>query len=435
MPALRLAPDLPADTRRADLLRRAIGLFGLLLVAVTWRLWTPQRDFPQVPLVRAALAVPDVLQLLAAGGMLGGLLAMAALPAGRAAWRSLLLFAASMAVLFVCDQQRLQPWAYQFVILALVLASCPPRAAVGLLRLFVVGFYFHSALTKLDYSFLHTLGQQFLATLTGFLGVTLDDWSPTTRLAAAAVFPAGELLVAVGLLFPLTRRVALVGSIALHLLLLAILGPWGLHHRPGVLVWNVYFIIQNLLLFWTPRAKAPAEVTATESPAPNPSPDSHNAIDRAPWPAVAMVAAAIVLPCLEPWGLFDLWPSWGLYASSAERIVLQVHRRGQADLPSALADFVEAPSDPADPWLTVRLDRWALASLAAPIYPQARVQLGVALAVADGAGLAERARTIRFTRSDRWTGEREHTIFQGTAQGLAAANEYTFNALPRRRAP
>lgn len=427
MPALSsLATDLPLGMRRAELLRRLVGLFGLLLVAVTWRLWTPQQVFPQVPLLRAALAVPDALQWLAAAAMLAGLLGMTALPAGRTARFSLLLFAISTLLLIVCDQQRLQPWAYQFVILALVLASCPPRSAVGLLRLFIVGFYFHSALTKLDYSFLHTLGQQFLATLTGLVGVSIEDWSQGTRLAVAAVFPVGELLVAAGLLFPFTRRVALCGAIALHLALLAILGPWGLDHRPGVLVWNVYFVFQNLLLFWTPRGAASIEFSAANA-ADVGTPNR----ERAPWPAAAVVLASVVFPCLEPWGLFDLWPSWGLYASSAERVVLQVHRRGEADLSPGLAAFVETSTDPADPWLTVRLDRWALSALGAPIYPQGRVQLGAAIAVADGAGLAERARIIRFGRADRWTGERQHTILQGVAQGQAAAGEYFFNALPR----
>jgi hypothetical protein len=423
MPAFPLlSADLPADTGRAELVRRLVGLFGLLLVAATWRLWTPQQDFPQVPLVRAALAAPAALQWLPFVAMLAGLAGMLVTPPGRWARFALLLFSAGTLSLILFDQMRLQPWAYQFVIAALVLASCPARPAIGLLRLFIVGFYFHSALTKLDYSFLHTLGQQFLGTLAGFAGISLDDWSPSARLAAAAVFLVAELLVAIGLLLPPTRRFALCGSIALHLALLAILGPWGLDHRLGVLVWNLYFIFQNLILFWVSRSTVAA----------GPSEPSSPAVDRAPWPAAALVIAAIVLPFLEPWNLFDIWPSWGLYASSAERVVLQVHRRGEADLPTALASFIETPQDPAAPWLTVRLDRWALAALGAPIYPQARVQLGVALAVADAAGLAERARIIRFGRADRWTGEREHTIFQGTAQAQAAAGEYLLNAQPRR---
>ena len=38
----------------------------------------------------------------------------------------------------------------------------------------------------------------------------------------------------------------------LHGLLLVILGPWGLDHKPGVLLWNAYFIVQDVLLLAGP---------------------------------------------------------------------------------------------------------------------------------------------------------------------------------------
>ncbi len=412
------AVDLRLSPRRAELLRRTVGLFGFLLVAVTWPLWTPQTVFPQVPLFRAALHVSNMAQWGAAGAMLAGLFGMLVLPAGRLARAALLLFAAGTASLVVMDQQRLQPWAYQFVLLAVVLAIAPARSALVLVRVFIVGFYFESAITKLDYSFLHTLGQQFLQTLVGFVGVSIEAWPLAVRLAAAAVFPLGELLVALGLWFTGTRRIALYGAIGLHVLLLVILGPWGLDHKPGVLAWNAFFIVQDVLLFWTPR-RATANATGSIG------------ARRAPSPAVALVAAAVLLPLLEPWGWFDMWPSWGLYASSAERVVLQIHRQGRHELPDSLERYLEAPEDPAEPWLTLRLDRWSLGALGAPIYPQNRVQLGIAQAVVGGGGWAQRARTIRLSRADRWTGERTSTIIQGAAQWNAVGGEYFFNTLPR----
>ncbi len=282
------------------------------------------------------------------------------------------------------------------------------------MRLLVVSFYFYSAATKLDDSFLHTLGQQFLEALAGSRAAA---WSPAVRLALAAVFPLGELAVAAGLAFRRTRRAALAGAVLLHVLLLVILGPWGLDHKPGVLIWNAYFIVQDLLLFAAPR-KLPQ--TSTEQ----------TTALRAPWPAVALVLAAVVLPVLEPTAWFDMWPSWGLYASNAERVVLQVHRRAGDGLPEALTPFVEQPDDPADPWLTVRLDRWALASLSAPIYPQNRSQLGVAAAVIERVHLANRARVIRLGLANRFSGAREETILQGPAQLAAAGDEYFFNSRP-----
>jgi hypothetical protein len=404
--------------RRAEALRRVVALFALLLIAATWPLWSPWEKFPQVPLVPGNW-LPGVWAQWVAGGLLvAALMTMLICRTGRIARGACALMAVGFAAAMLFDQGRMQPWAYQFMLFAVLLASCGPRSVVTLARVLVIAFYFESALTKLDESFLHTLGQQFLATLVGAVGASTEEWGPAVRLAAVAVFPVGELLVAVGLVFRATRTLALAAAVLLHALLLAILGPWGLAHQPGVLLWNAYFIVQDVVLFWPERDKAEAGATAV-------------APQRVPWPVLTLVLSVISLPLAEPWGLWDLWPSWGLYASSAERVSLQVHRVAREQLPAVLEPYVEAPRDEHDPWLNVRLDRWALDARRAPIYPQARVQLGIAIAVAEGAGLAERARFVRFGRADRWTGKREAAIYVGVPEAHAAAERYFFNALPR----
>ena len=416
---LRFVDEVAVSERRVTLLRRSLGLFGLVLVAVTWRLWTPQSVFPQVPVFAMAGQWPGWIQWLGLAGMVGGLTGVLAAPAGRLTTGSLVLFATSTAGMIALDQMRLQPWAYQYVLMAVVLAVAEPRGAFALMRLLVVGFYFHSALTKLDYSFLHTLGQQFLASLAGIGGLSVDGWSEPARLAAAGVFPVGELLVAVALLFGRTRRIGLAGAVLLHLVLLVILGPWGLDHQPGVLVWSLAFIAQDVLLFWfVPSRKTAEEPTPATTPAA--------------WPASAMIGAAIVLPFLEPTSWWDMWPSWGLYAASAQRVTLEVHRLQQEQLSGPIGDWLEVPENPSDPWLTVRLDRWALDVLGAPIYPQSRVQLGVARGVAERFGLGNRVRVIRFDQAARFTGTRRYAVFHGLAQCEAAGDEYWLNTRPRR---
>ena len=240
---MRWLPRLLGDVYQSELcrdrLRRALGLFGLLLVAATWRLWTPQHVYPQVPLVRGLDGLGPWFEWFAAATMLAGL-GGAMLAPRRLAPAALLAFAVGTLLLVLVDQHRLQPWAYQFLLLAVVLALADAVTAIRLLRLLIVSFYFHSALTKFDYSFLHTLGQQFLNALAGTWGASLDGWSDGARLLAAGAFPGGELLVALGLCCRTTRRVALVAAVLLHVVLLVILGPWGLDHKPGVLVWNVY---------------------------------------------------------------------------------------------------------------------------------------------------------------------------------------------------
>src|SRR5262245_34903830 len=236
-----VVPQATNDSGRARLLRRTIALVALALVAATWPMWTPEHPVPQVPLFYAAGALPNVCQRLALAAMAVGL--SVALLAGRQGqWGAcgLLLFALSASALAAADQARIQPWAYQFTLMALVLALAPATTALEWLRLLMVSFYVYSALSKFDHAFAHTLGQQFLAALAGGLGLSIDGLSERARLIAALMFPAGELLVAIALAVPRTRRAGVVAAIALHALLLVILGPWGLNHKPGVLIWNAF---------------------------------------------------------------------------------------------------------------------------------------------------------------------------------------------------
>jgi hypothetical protein len=411
------------DAWRAALLRRVMALFALTLCGATWPLWTRQHVFPQVPLVRAALEVPAWCQWVGAAGIVTGLtLALVAPGDGRAARGALLLFATCATSMVVLDQQRLQPWVYQFVLLALALACTEARVALGLIRLLVISFYFHSALSKFDSSFLHTLGQQFLTALCGAVGVSYQGGSGNGPLALAMVFPAGELLVAVGLCFARMRRWALCGAIVLHGLLLVILGPFGLHHKPGVLLWNGYFVVQDLLLFGVSWSTS-SEVVTT----PRRSPDL-----VVPGPMAALWGGVVLLPLLAPTSWFDMWPSWGLYASCAQRITLLVHRREAERLPAELQPFLDRVDDD-EVWIPLRLDRWCLAALGAPIYPQNRTQLGVAEAVVVGCQLDHRARVVRSSLAHRWTAQRESDVLAGTTQIVGASDQYWFNSRPNQK--
>jgi hypothetical protein len=419
---VRFLPVVPASQNRAAWLGRAMGLFGVTLVASTWRLWTPQQEFPQVPLVHAAGAVPAWFEWTGGATIVLALCGALLARNRRLHAATLAVFAISTLLMILMDQERLQPWAYQFLLTALVLALADPRESVGLLRLLMVSFYFHSAMSKFDFSFLHTLGQQFLAALAHSTGASIGAGDGSWRLAAAAIFPGGELLVAIGLCLARTRSAALGAAVLLHVLLLVILGPWGLDHKAGVLIWNGYFIVQDILLFWPARKSVGAAL---------PTAEPMRLRGAGPRFAAGVIVAAVLLPFLAPTAWFDLWPSWGLYASSAERVTLLVHRREIDQLPDALRRFVSPADDPLDAWMTLRLDRWALEALGAPIYPQSRYQLGVAEAVIARYQLGHRARVIRWGLANRLTGERRQDVFSGMPQLLSAANEYLFNTRPR----
>ena len=103
----------------ASLLSRVLSLAALLLIAATWPLWTPPTVFPRVPLVGLFRGVPGWLEFTALGVACCALIVAFVAGSSRLIGRwSLVAFAGALVLLALADQHRLQPWAYQFSLLA-----------------------------------------------------------------------------------------------------------------------------------------------------------------------------------------------------------------------------------------------------------------------------------------------------------------------------
>ena len=65
-----------SDRSRLTWLRKTMAGFGLLLLAITWRLWTPQTEFPQIPFFSWLVDIPGFVDWVALLGTSIGLIAM-----------------------------------------------------------------------------------------------------------------------------------------------------------------------------------------------------------------------------------------------------------------------------------------------------------------------------------------------------------------------
>jgi hypothetical protein len=448
-PTEALAAELTAEpiwSHRLTWVRRWLAVSWLALLAAMWRLWTPQEVFPQIPFFAVLRTVPGWIDWVALVGLIagvGGLLLVrqrqeADTSSPRGLRTAALLAVGSTTIVVLLDQHRFQPWAYQFAIVALVLAFTPPIPAASLLRVLTVGIYFWSAVSKFDYTFLHTMGPQLLGGLTRALQVDPATMSPGTATFLAWTFPIDELAVAILLAIRRTRTVGLVLAVAMHALLLAALGPLGLNHSLGVLLWNVYFIGQNLLLFRRPaagwrRTAGPGlwvrlrEIARGFMPASASAGVGHAAVFLAVW-----------LPALEPFGLLDNWPAWAVYAPGGERERLLVN---DSDAKALLPDELRSYDGPIfAEWWEVRTDLWSLDSLYAPIYPQDRFRVGVAAAVAERYWLRadpeedwlNSALLVVESRADRFTGKRTRATCRGVREIRDYADSFRLNARPRK---
>ncbi len=417
-----LSNEIPPKT--AQQLSRWTALSAIALIAVTWRLWTPQTDFPQIPVHSGLCTAPAWLDWTGLIGTLVGL-TIALLDVRPQSTRiGYAIVSGSLLILFCLDQHRFQPWAYELWLFSVVWLCCSDPARFRLLQWLLISVYFFSALGKLDFEFLHTVGQQMLSVVVGKTGFDIQQIPIGARLFLAAAFPLIELSVAIGLAFPSTRRLSACLAIAVHLGLVLILGPLGLNHRWGVLVWNVQVAVQAYLLFYSrPMVeKQPVE------------PKSAGLLWSQRF-ASTVVVVAIGLPCVERLGLWDHWPSWALYAPHSSRVYVEVATPELERLPVALQQLAKAnlaDSEEIAIWVALPIDRWSLQTLDTPIYPQARFQLGVAKSLAARLSQTDSIRVKVLGTASRFTGVRNTEVFEG-ARLAKAGQQFWVNHHPRDR--
>ena len=429
---------------------------GIALFAATWRLWTPQTDYPQVPLFSAVGSLPRFVDWACFGGTLTSLGALVLFSFWDMGWRGprratnaddtfskasnpelpsivlwlLFTFAACTTLLFLLDQHRLQPWAFQFVVFAIVLGAVSACRAFVLLRLVVISIYFWSAIAKFDYSFAHSQGQQFLSAIVGLVGISADDWPEGTRAAIALLFPMAELFIAVGLCFPPNqfawlRRATLAFIFVTHALLALVLSPLGLNHQPAVIIWNIWFLIQAWLLFRTPKRTDVQQVDGerTESP---------QSLYKELIGVIVefLVAAVILLPALNMANCYDHWLAWGLYAPRNSRATLYLQQSIATDLPDEMRRHIsEQVSE--EGWVRMDLDQWSLKALRAPIYPEERFQVAVADDVIRRHQIQNAFQLVVESSASRFSGARRQFVIRNLSELETHRRRYLFNSKSR----
>ncbi len=390
-----------------------------VLVVLSWRLWTPQllssADFPRVPLIALGQPLIATLELLGIVGLLISLLVI--LIRAQVPWQAFAGVSLALTFLFLTNQHRLQPWAYQGWLYGILFAALAPATARRFVIALTISIYAYSSLGKFDQQFLNTVGPDLVAALVPWLD---RDWefADDVHSLAAIALPSAELGLAILLAIPRTRRIAGFAAIAMHGLLIITLGPLGLGHSYAVLAWNVFLAVQAWLLFVKPQPAEPPHVQIAD-----------------PWQRAAgmlarmIVLAALVLPLLERTGYWDHWLSWSLYSPHTSRVDVQVHGLVIDSLPEGAAEFVR-PSDEQDGWYDLALDRWSLAQLAVPVYPQARFQLGVAQFLSHALPSPEAIRIKIRGVADRRTGQRTELWLIGRRQIDRQVDRYWL--LPKR---
>jgi hypothetical protein len=396
--------------------RYRLALCGptLIMVGLSWPLWVDVADFPRVPFESSLPVFPAWVSWLVLGGIIGTL----ATAATCRAWRLMIRLSLMLLVFAILqDQNRFQPWAYQYAIIGMTLAFLPRARALQMARWYVVGLYFYSGLSKLDASFCRELGTTFFLAAARPFGLTLENWPDSSRTLPILAMPAFEIAVALLLLFRVTRRIGLVGAVAQHLALIWILGPWNLGHSTIVLVWNVALIVQDLVLF------GPTEIPTGF--------ESKMSLGRL---ARLVFWVAMVLPIGERFGFCDAWPAHALYASHAERADVFVHEDDADRFPETIRRWL-GPTDGVTPWRRLDLTGWSREIRGTPPYPSGRIGNAVAEFLETRFGGPQPVRLVQWSRASVWDARRVHDESLGLQAIRQRGKRFVLNAHPAGSGP
>lgn len=251
-----------------------------------------------------------------------------------------LLALGAFVFLVLDDINRLQSYYYQYMAMLVALALLSKQAKnkqASVLYFILIGIYFHSGLTKLNANF---IAYVFPNMLYAFHYFSLEEWQATSWQFMAYSIPLGEMILALLLLIPKTRKIGLYTALVLHLGILYSIGPWGLDWNPIVWVWNFSMMALNVGLYRV-------------------LPDSNLSYKNIV--AIAAMILFILLPFFNRFGLWNNYLSFSLYSGTTPNRQLHV---SQIDLASEIPLFyVENDT-------FIDLNVWALEDIHTAIYAE-----------------------------------------------------------------
>lgn len=394
-----------------------VGLWSLMIA--THGLWLSNGQFPAIPLFRFLVAIPIWVDysflIVLAISSLGVLIRTT----DRTRLNCVMLSMTLLLGLVLMNQHRLQPWVYLILIQFALLSSGTVSNSLRLMRMVFISVYLYSAMSKIDRAFFENLGRRFVDEFLSLSNLNPHLISSDTKMWLIWLIPLGEFAIGVGLALSTTRKYAVGLSVVMHATLIGILGPWGLDHELGVLIWNTIFAVQIVLLFGLRPTHDEDSVGAAQS----------NWSYRF---AVAVAVTCMILPLFELVGHFDHWPAWSLYSDRTDRVDVFVASDRVSELPAGIHSYLRAPK-PFSKWRELDLELWSLTELNAPIYPEDRFYVGVAAELATRYGFTDGIKLKTYYPPNRITGTRESgVIVQGTTAIRGFAESFWLNTDARR---
>ncbi|MEW6468913.1 MAG: hypothetical protein AB1458_08315 [Bacteroidota bacterium] len=325
-------------------------------MAISWKLWLTERFFPLTPVIAPLADLPELFSRL--------LFAAIILLVLLYAWKMRALFLRVLIpLLFIevlIDQNRLQPWYYQYLLMWLLLLFYPNKsnaaAAEGILnnfRLIICGIYFWSGMQKLNAEYFNDTAFWLMQPLEHYLPVS---WVNMLGYAAWAIGPF-EICLAIGLLFAPARRFLLIPGILMHTYIILLMTPLGRDYNYVIIPWNLAMILFLLLLFSGKQEFTPRSILGSVKSIPQ------RIVFLLIW----------IMPSLSFFGKWDSYLSASLYSGNSDNGYLYITDELMPQLPQEIRRLILP--DTATKMNYLYINNWSMEELNVPGVPEKRVFL------------------------------------------------------------
>lgn len=340
-------------TQRLQLIKLTV-LIGLLAsVLLSLNLWAGQRYFPKATLIHDYFGVSapyDYIQLAVL------ILLIIFSFATQKKFPTLFLILFSMYLCFD-DQNRLQPWFYNYILILFILLFYRNRVdepnnyttVFISLQLLVSLIYIFSGLQKMNPEF---VPDTFVWLVGSFDGI-LSPRQIQLMTKFGYIVPYFELSIGVLLLVKPLRFIAVPLVILMHIFILFLLGPSGKDYNSVVWPWNIIMIALVLLLFADVKTERFFDISIL-------------------FKGVSfyiVITLMLVFPIFSLKNQYDSYLSSSLYSSNLHECQLILSNKAYDSLPFYIRHFTTTN----DNHHVIDIKRWAINELNVPCVPEYRI--------------------------------------------------------------
>lgn len=259
-----------------------------------------------------------------------------------------------MIELFSCllDQNRWQPWEYQYLltVLFLFIFRNNPKQFVNYFIFLLAVTYIYSGLHKINGGFLVSIWEGLiLKRFFGFSSSNINNlWIHYLGLSLGLI----EFLLGIGLIFLKSKKIIAIMLIVMHLFILVLFSPIGVNSNSIIWPWNVAMILflYAIFIYQSDNEFSPRNLI-----------QGYNKI---------IFLLIGVLPILNFFGYWDDYLSFSLYSGKSKHLEICITKN--ANMPE-YQKFVSKKSRLCNSGLALNCTTWSLKELNVPLYPEKRI--------------------------------------------------------------